>query len=74
VPVPLAATLQVPAIVVTPAAEVRNVAGRVIVASSPEGSAAAQLAGSAPLKIFSVPDAPTVVWIWPTWLVRKIVE
>jgi hypothetical protein len=50
----------VPAMAVTPAVDVKNVLGSVIVARSPEGSDAAQLAGTAPLKIFSVPDVPIV--------------
>jgi hypothetical protein len=62
VPVAEAATVQLPAIVVTPPELVRNEAGSGIVASKPVGSAAAQFAGSAPLNIFSVaPAAPIVV-------------
>ena len=63
VPVAIAAVLHVPARVVTPPDEVRKVAGSVIVASRPLGSAEPQLAGSAPLKIFNRPDAPTEVVI-----------
>jgi hypothetical protein len=61
VPEALAATDHVPAIVVTAPDVVRNVDGSVIVHSVPDGSDAAQLAGSAPLNIFSVPDEPIAV-------------
>jgi len=61
VPVPVAVVDQVPAIVVAPPELVKNVAGRVIVAKRPLGSDAAQFAGSEPLKIFKVPEEPTVV-------------
>lgn len=61
VPVADAAADHVPAMVVVPLADVRNVAGSVMVQSNPVGSAAAQLAGWAPEKIFRVPEDPIAV-------------
>ena len=52
--------LMFPAMVVAPAAEVRKVAGKVMSASRPAGSAAAQFAGCAPLKILRWPEVPIV--------------
>ena len=72
VPAPEAATLHDPAIVVTPPELVRNVDGKVIVASKPVGSDAAQFTGSAPENSFSTPDVLTVVWICPTRLFRNV--
>jgi hypothetical protein len=50
----------VPAIVVAPADEVRKELGRLMVTSVPVGSAAAQFAGSAPLKILRFAPVPMV--------------
>lgn len=58
---------QVPFRVVWPAdgdPAVRKFDGRLIEHSMPDGSAAAQLAGSGPEKIFRVPPVPTVATIW----------
>lgn len=73
VPVALALADQLPAIVVAPEDDVRKVAGSVIVHRRPVGSAAAQLTGSVPLKIFRTPDPPMVVCRVATCAVRRAV-
>jgi hypothetical protein len=73
-PLPDAATVHEPAIVVTPLALVINVAGSVIVASRPDGSAAAQFTGSVPENILTVPELPTTVWMAEVCASRRAVE
>jgi hypothetical protein len=62
VPVAAAATDQTLALAIDPADGAANgEAGRAIVHRRPAGSAAAQFAGSAPVNIFNVPEAPIAV-------------